>query len=331
MSDIVQIRKKTGLGQIQTKAGSKQTITPKLYNQEKKDPNSDGEYVEDWDTAILNTKRGLCPHWSDIDNKWCFSGTDADFVRLVDAMSLKYQPGHEKAGQLIRVKPENFQRHLRDFHDVVFQNPALYGKHYMEGGSVGLTKVIPDHEFLLLCLKGDRGVIDRSSDKRLSSYTSSASQLEMISPERIIAATNKDIKESVRATVLFAGLDGFDEKIKIVCSVLDVSGYNDKTAANAAYNLLHDRIVTNTNHSAKYGTTPQKRFVEVMEKSDEELNVMAQIMKGTKKGFLRKFAKGYKFQERMLEGVVNQVLLIEHFRDPANQKDYTQLLELLEL
>lgn len=329
---VVQVRKKGGLHTMNSTMKGKSKITPRLYKQKVRDPNSDGVFEEDYRVGtLLGTRRGFCPMYSDLDKRWAWSGTPQDFARIVKKMALRYPKGHDKENQVIKVTAEDFSDHIRNKRSTIFSHPAFYGKFFLQGGSAGLTTTIPEHEFMYFCLKGDRNVDDRGDDTPKSSFTQAGTQFEIISPEKEIVKKSKTVKAQMNAVLLLSKIEADETKIRAICQIMNVTGYSKKTTKDQAFNLLYDRVATNENKSKKYaGKTPRDRFCELVVEPDERINIMSRIMEGVKLGHLRKYTDYYLFHGTKLEGITNETVLIEYFLNPKNGEDFQKLIELIE-
>lgn len=327
---LVQIRKKGGLDHIiKSKDGSR--LQPMFYTASSQDRTKDGNLQGNWKgKTIIDTKHILSPMW-DIDNsQWHWGGTNEDLAELVKKMKLTYPKGHPRAGQLI----ENLQvesDRLHNMSDDVFVHPDFYGKYAMMDGRLALDLNLPKDKFMYFCHKGSLLVEDKSSDKPMSNAVKAGIRYEITSPRKESQNKRKNLDKANDARLLLKNIGGDEEKMRSIALVMSLPGYSNKTEVDALYILLNDMAVENITPTPKYGgKTYQDRFTELANLTDEELKVTTDIIQAKKDGILRAKQGYYLFNGRNLDHIESDIQLIAYFRDPRNQDQYLELLELKE-
>lgn len=328
---IVQIRKKSGLDRITvSKQGG--TLTPKLFHQEMKDPNADGVILGDYKgRTILDTKYGIAPHWNDLKKQWSWGASTEKLVQLINSMKLRYPKGHNKEGQFIKVlQGENVADRLIHRADDVFNHSDLYGRYFMENGRVSLNLSNPKEEFLFYCYKGDHLVQDKSSDEPVSKFIVAGTKFELVSPKQENKKKKADAGKEIKAITLLAKMDGDEEKLRAVAEIMDLPTYSSATDVTGTFLLLKDMAAQNTTVSAKYNNkTYQDRFIEIASMKDEDLDINLHVLKGKRNGILRRRQDHYLFNGERLDGLKNDIHLVNYFRKPDNHEEYLKLLDLL--
>jgi len=332
---IVQLRKKHGLTDImKSKNGEK--LRPILFSTKTKDPReegvSQGEYKG---KTLLNTKEFLTPTWDMLKKRWAFAGNNQDLVRLVKEMGLKYQPGHERAGQTIKPFPtegpdaaQEISR-LTDFHDPVFRNPELYKKVFMTNGKVDFNTNDAMEEFLLLGYKDNSFTHDKSSDKIVSPYIAAGTKYELVSPRKETQVKRKDADKEVKAIQLLASMSANEPKMRSIATIMGLPHYSNTTDTNGLFLLLKDTAAQNSAKSSKYGMSFQDRFIELAEMTDSDINVQGKIIEAKNRAFIRKKTDHYLFNGERIE-VKTEAQLISYFLDGEHQDKFLELEELLD-
>lgn len=327
-SKIVQIRKKGGLNKIlKTKQGG--TINPVLYKSKSKNRNEEGTIEGDYrGRTILDTKHFISPIWDDLKKQWSFKGTDQDIARLIKGMKLRYPSGHKREGDLIEA--DNVAARLVNIKDEVFCHPDLYGRYYMENGRVSLNLSDPAQEFLFRCYQGNSVTDDKSTDGPVNKFIAAGTKYEIVSPRKENQKAKKDADKEIKAITLLAAMGNNEERMRAVARIMQLPQYNESTDSAGLFVLLKDMAAQNDSQSAKYRKTYQDRFIELSEMTDDELNVISNVIRGDRGGWLRKRQGYYLFNGEKLDGLDNQQQLIRFFQDPKNQDRYVELLDLLD-
>lgn len=327
-TNIVQIRKKGGLDKIVKEKNTNSTVHPMLYRS--KDKTKEGTLEGDYKgKTLLDTKHFISPMWDDLKKRWAFDGSAPDLSRLIDKMKLRYPKKHPKSGQMVKASDIDSNR-LTNIQDDVFNHPDLYGKYFMENGRISLNLSDPRQEFLYLCYRGSSSVEDRGSDKVISKYVQAGSKYELVSPRKEAQAKKRDADKDVTAIKLLAAMDQDEDRMRAVATIMDLPQYAPTTDAAGLFVLLKDMAAENRSFSSKYNKTYQDRFIELASLSDDDLNVSSQVILGKNKGILRKRPGFYLFNGEKVDGIDNDLHLINYFRNPKNQEDYLKLVHLLE-
>jgi hypothetical protein len=327
---IVQIRKKGGLDGIVKEKNSKVTVKPMLYHTKTKNRNEEGTLTGDYKgKTILDTKHFIAPMWNDLKSRWSFDSNVQKLTELIQKMKLRYPKNHPRDGEVIKPSAEDGDR-ITNRHDDVFNHPDFYGKYYMENGRISLDLSDPKQDFLFLCYKGDSLVDDKSQDGNVSKYISSGAKYELISPKKEIQKLKKDADKDVRAIKLLAGLDQDIDRMRAICTIMALPQYAPTTDGSGLFVLLKDMAAENRSFSPKYNKTYQDRFIALAELSDDELNINSRVIQGRNQGHLRKRTGFYLFNGEKLDGIDNDLQLVNYFRKPGNQEDYVKLLDLLD-
>lgn len=328
---IVQIRKKGGLEKIVRDVNSGAKVNPMLYTASSKSREEDGILEGEYKgKTIIGTKHFIAPHYIDLKKRWGFDGSVQKLSELIGKMKLRYPKGHPQEGQMIKSNGDKDIERLTNRQDDIFNHPDFYGKYFMESGRVSLDLSDPKQEFLYLCYRGDTATEDKSSDEKVSKYFSAGAKYQLISPKKETQAKKRDADKEVEAIKLLAAMDGNEDRMRAVAVVMQLPGYAPTTDANGLFILLKDLGAQNTEFGARYNKSYQDRFIELAKMDDDELNVTSQVIMAKERGFLRKRQGFYLFNGERLDGLDNELQLLNYFKSPKNQEDYIKLTQLLE-
>lgn len=324
---IVQIRKKGGLHTIKSNAG---VIIPKVFHQDKLDPNGEGAYTGDYrGQTILKTKRYICPMWEDLTNQWGWGSTPEKLMELINAMKLRYPEKHENAGQIIKCKSNQEAMDRLTYRlDPLFNHPELY-KFFLEDARLSLNMKDPLQEFLFYCMKGST-IVDNKTGEVKSGFITAGMQFELVSPKQENKRKKEDVQKEVQAFVLFDKLTANEDKMRAIAEIMQLPGYSKSTASSALIPLMRDHAVTNVEVSSRFGKSYMDRFIELAKTPDEELETHSIIIKAKKSHKLVPRSGYYMFQGKKLKNVTNDIQLVNYFLDPNNQDDYLELMELMQ-
>lgn len=330
---IVQLRRKKGLGNIvHSKNGD--VLNIKLYSQDIKDRDKEGELVGDYKgTTFPGAREGISPTWLKAQNKWAWGGTLADLGELVGKMKLRYGKDHDHAGQFIKPGTEDeLANRLTYRSDEVFTHPDLYGKFFMLDGKFNFNTASPIEKFLMLCKKGDKNYVqDRGSEKSENKFIAAGAKYELVSPKMQQKKRKQDIEDDVRAITLLAGLRGDEARLKAVATVLNLPGYDDNTDVDGIFIMLNDTVVTNKDTARKYGgKTNQKRFIEVAEMTNEELDRNSNVVQAIKFGIIRKRDGHILVNGAKVEKIYDELGILNYYSNPTNQEAYIEILDALD-
>jgi len=328
---IVQIRKKGGLESLKFTGG---TVQAKLYSQtaEEKMAGRDGTLEGDYkDRMFPGAKHFLAPFWSKPKSRWNWGGTPERLVELIRDMKLRFPKGHDKEGTFISDEEKPAEARLTYFHDDVFRHPSFYGRDFMEYGRINLGTSDPVQAFLALCYKGNIEVEDKSSGQKVNKYIAGSQKYEMISPKAESKTKKESIDKEYQATTLLRAMDGNEDRLRATAEVMDLPGYDENSDTNGTFILLDSYGVKNTDVVSKYGKSGQDRFIEVASMTNEDLETCSKIMRGKNLGVLRKRQGHYLMADERLDHIDTDIQLISFFRNPANQKKYLTLLDLIEV
>lgn len=325
MEKIVQVRKKMGLRSIKTSNGN---VNPSIFHQDTKNPDADGTPVGTYRSSGLpNTKQFMSPSWDPLKRQYCWGGTEADLERLILKLKLKYPKDHPEAGKFI--KPGDVKYRLKSYGDEVFENEVFYGARFWEAGKASLQNIDPIEEFLYHCYVGNPKMDQKGN--RVSKYIQSGTTFEMVSPkeEKKEKADNVDVElESIE---LLLGMVNNEERMRAVCNILQLPGYDFKTTEASSMKVLLKEAADSTDVVARYGNKQVRtRFIEVAKMDDEDLFLTGNIMKAKKMSFLQKRKDHYLFQGEKLDGLLTDQNLVEYFKNPKNFEHYEQLVTALE-
>lgn len=331
---IVQLRRKKGLGNIvHSKNGD--TLNIKLYSQDIKDRDKEGDLMGDYKgTTFPGAREYISPVWIKSKNQWAWGGTLADLGRLIGKMNLRYPKNHDKAGQFIKTgTEEELNNRLSYRSDEVFTHPDFYGTYHMLDGKINFNIATPIEEFLMLCQRGDKNYVqDKGNEKGENKYIAAGAKYELVSPRAQQKKRKEDIEEDVRAITLLAALRGDEARLRAVATVLNLPGYDDKTTdADGVFIMLNDTTVTNKDTSRKYGgKTHQKRFIEVAEMTNEELDRNSNVVQAIKLGIIRK-REGYMLVNgAKIDKIYDELGILNYYANPGNQEQYIDLLDALD-
>jgi len=330
---IVQLRRKKGLGNIvHSKNGD--VLNIRLYSQEIKDRDKEGELIGDYKgTTFPGAKEGMSPSWIKAQNKWAWGGTVAELGELIGKMRLRYPKGHDKEGQ--HIKPgteEELRDRLGYMQDEVFTHPDLYGKYFMIDGKFNFNTASPIEKFLMLCKKGDRNYVqDRGGDKSENKYIAAGAKYELVSPKAQQKKRKEEVQEEVRAITLLAALQGDEKRIRAVATVLNLPGYSEDTDVDGIFIMLKDTVVSNLDTARKYGgKTNQRRFIEVAEMTNEELDRNSNVVQAIKLGIVRKRDGYILVNGAKVDKIYDELGILNYFANPSNQEAYIDLLDALD-
>ena len=329
-SEIIQVKKKGGLQSIKTDHGY---IKPVIFQQDSKDRNTDGEPMGEYKGGQLPTgKYFLAPTWNRLKRQWSWGGTTQDLKTCIKGMRLRYERGHDQKGQLIDVSKESdgdLKSRISHLGDVVFNHTSLYGREFISGGATTLNLEDPYIKFLHFCMLGDHTVDRRGITK--SKYVQAGTKLELVSikEENIAKATDADLE--VEAIMRLGAMKRDENKMRAVAEIMDLRNVNSATDINGLFILLKDLACQNTATKQAYnGKTHQQRFIEVTDMPDEELAIARRVMQAKKRGYIRQFSDHASFKGEKLEGIKNELQLMEFFKDPINNDIYIKLIDLFE-
>lgn len=330
---IVQLRRKKGLGNIvHSKNGD--VLNIKLYSQEIKDRDKDGELVGDYSgTTFPGAKEGMSPTWIKAQNRWAWGGTIADLGELIGKMRLRYPKGHDKEGQFIKPGTEDELRdRLGYLQDEVFTHPDLYGKYFMVDGRFNFNTASAVEKFLMLCKKGDKlWVQDRGNEKSENKFIAAGARYELVSPRAQQKKRKEEVQEEVRAHTLLAALQGDEARLRAVATVLNLPGYGDDTDPDGIYIMLKDTMIGNLDTARKYGgKTNQRRFIEVAEMTNEELDRNSNVVQAIKLGIIRKREGHILVNGAKVDKIYDELGILNYFANPSNQEQYLEVLDALD-
>jgi len=313
--------------------GKGKSLSPVIYRQKDKNPNSDGDFEEDYSgRPFMGARKFIPPIWDSSKNKWFFSGTPELLGQLISKMNLRYEKGHPKQGQVIEpgMDPES---RLYDKFDPVFLHKEFFTGYYLSDGRTSFNLDDPKQQFLFLCYKGNKEVWDRTDPdgKKPNKHRLAGSTIELttVGTQNINKKDNVDVQ--VTATIYLNNMQNDIEKMKMICDIMRVPGYSRKTTdPNAVFLLLFDTCVTNSQYNSKFGTTWQKEFVRLCELDPEELDFRHKIKLALMQGVLRQKSGYYSFKGERLE-IKTESELIEFFKNHDNQEKYLELESSLNL
>lgn len=299
-----------------------------IYYQESKDYDAEGVPFDNFSKdsqALIGSMTNLAPHWNSLKGEWSFYGGLQALLPIARKLQLR-----DKNNVLILPDEDSFKNPKDPF----FGHPTLWSSTFIEETSKFLNQDNPIEEFYIRVLQGRNDIYQPSEDKPQSEFLTSRSGLEIMSPRDEVKLKSNSNDEHDKAMELYLSLKQNFDKLKRIAVILDPpsfdESYNDPIALQV---MMKHEFVENTQIVSKYGTTARKYFIEVCERSNEELELMSKIIAAANKGIIRRSTKdGYSFKgEKILDGqITNDKKLIEYFKKDENIKQYDRLIDLLE-
>jgi hypothetical protein len=317
------LKRKGGLGNIKSLKGN-----PREYFTNDKNPETEGVYAGEYKEPTLpSARQWLSPLWSDLEDQWCWGGTQEQLASIVDAMKLKYPKGHPQEGQIIK------DANLKDFQDAFFKHKHWYLKKAMQGGRIMLNRDIPEDEFFHLIFKGAYNVDDKTEASNILTEVTGA-KFELINPKVAKAKQAKDAKKEISA-VKFLAESSF-ERMTLIAEIMDAKTYNfSDPDPDSLFMAIKDEFATNTELCPKFNNKSwQEWFIELADKKqtpNSDLEIMASIMRAKRFGILRNRGSYWQFNSGnnrlpdRIEGQLNDLQLINFFRQVDNQEYFIEL------
>lgn len=333
---LIQIRKRNGLSSITTKSGK---ITPRLFKQEAKDYDSDGELVGEYPQPTFpGARQFITPMKKNNSGEWYWGGTIEDLTRIIQKAKLREflgkDRGFPKYGQLI--EPGDVEARLSDDQDPFFTHPELWKSVMLEGGRANLDiDNNPIHEAIYLC-SIDNPIFKSNLSDAKNKYVRAGWVYEIVEADIETKKKADDIDKEIQATLFLANMKNDEEKMRTIAKIMGIPGYSDSLSPAALFVLLKDAAVSNTKTATKFGsqTTWQDKFIELADPEitpTSVLEVMGQVEDGLSMRRITPNGRGgYQMNGEDLEGVRNKTQLIDFFRNTDNQEFYIQLLKYLE-
>lgn len=331
MSDkIVQLKSLKTLDGIQKSVGGR-GLNPAIYRQKLKDRKADGTYEGDYrEGTFMGSKQFTPPIWNSPKSQWFWGGTADELGALISKMNLRYEKGPKK-GQLIEVgDPES---RLIDRLDPVFNHTTFFKNFYLSDGRGSLNLTDPKSKFIYFCNRADKKVHDKTdpNTKKLSKARRSSAIIEMSSISSQNIEDKNVVDREVHAIKLLAAIENNEKKMRVICEVLRVPGYNKRTTnSGGLFLLLYNQCARNLDNHPALKKPWQEAFIEMCEKDPAELDFLHKIKMGLSKGILVKRGNYYHFKGERLD-FSTEGQLIEFFKATANQDRYLDLLDSLEV
>lgn len=329
---IVQIRKRNGLSSITTKKGK---ITPMLFTQKVKDPNSDGDLVGDYTQPTFpGTIQYVVPFQKE-EGGWYWGSTEEKLVDIITRAKLRKHlgkfRGFDKYGDII--EPGDVQRRLNDPLDDIFNHPKVKTAVRLEGGRANLDlDNNPVHELIYYsCLDNPR-FKSKNSDTGNKFYAAGW-EYEIIESDLETKKRADEADKEMEATLLLADMRNDHEQMDIIAKIMGIPGYHDGLSTASLFVLLKDNAAQNVMKANKFGSnvTFQDKFMELAKTDIGVLEVMAKIEDAYKMRRITPDGRGgFMMNGEELPGVRNRTQLVDFFRNPDNQHYYTDLIKYLE-
>ena len=319
-SETLVVKRISKLGKLKT--------SDDVFFQERKDYDGEGTPIDSFSKnsqALIGSMVNLTPHWNSLKGEWSFYGGLQELTRIAKKLNLR-----DKNNNLITPDESSFKNPFDPF----FGHMTLWNSTFIEETSKFLSPENPMEEFYIRVLKGRQDIYQPSDDKPQSEFLTSLGGLEIMSPKDEVRLKSNDSNEHDTAMELYLSLKQNFDKMKRVAVILDPpsfdESYNDPVAIQV---MLKHEFVENTQTITKYGTTARKYFIEVCNKSNEELELTSKIIASANRGIIRRSAKdGYSFKgEKLADGAVkNDKQLVDYFMKDENIKQYDRLVDLIE-
>lgn len=322
--DVVFIRKINKLAKLTR--GNNGLQKPKFFGQENYDPDSesaDDVQLEYKSQGLVGVVRNLTPQWDKLNQKWAWEGTFQDLVRIAKRMRLR-----DKDQSIILPEDEYC---FTNREDVFFNHLDLwYDKDGLSitDGSIALRTVNAKEEFYARTYMGNP--MHQNSMKEQPKGILSGSELEVWSPKTEIKTKKRKIDKQHKAITLLATMS--IDKRRLIAQIMRPSGFDPMTEdIDLLYTELATGAAENTATATKFGgKTWQEYFIELGEMKDATLYITARIMHGKHQGILIKKSGMYTFQTKKLDGVTNDIQLVEYFSNTDRVDEYNKLDELLD-
>jgi len=299
--DLIILKRKQNLGQLFKP-------TPYMY-QQSIDYGSEGAEIENPDGTIdefdpkrdnlLGTTSNLTPHWDKENRRWAFEGSIIDLQNIQKELKLR-----DKNDKLIVIDEDSFTNRLDPF----FNHKHLWTSVVMRDGKIPLTNKTKLEEFYQRVYKGRDDIEQNGKDQ--STFETDRSNLELISPKAIKEKSSKDIDMALKANMYLAEMN-FDKQ-KRIAAILDPPGYNEKhNDPEAIKIMLYDSCVINSEQEIDQKTI-QKRFVELAEMNNSDLEVLFIVFQAKNTGKIRRLNGVYHFDGEALGEGDDKVKTMDH-------------------
>ncbi len=328
MSEIITLEKKGGLNKLRSVGKSASPLSPRLYTQKVKDPNAEGDFAGDYRGKTLpDSRHFLSPYWD--HNHWTWGSTPEKFNELFLKLELTYWKGHIKEGQPIPHK--DFNQRVKTRLDDVFMHPIFYGALHMENGHINLNTDDPIKEFLAYCYKGFNSRVEDKSSGNTNKYITAGTTYLLKTSKFENKSKIEDLDKNLDAAVSLKNLKADEDRLRAICEIMEIPGYNINTSAEGAYLLLGDAY-NNISKLKKYDQrSPQERLLELVSEKSENLDLIRNILLAKNKGFIRLIKnKGMMVDGELIAGDFNQKKMIDFMLDPRNQHLYSKLIQFVE-
>lgn len=302
--DIVILKKINRLDQIK--------VQPTLYRATSMDSDEVGELEGQFKgNTLLGSKRNVTPIWDSLKERWAFEGELQDLMRLQKVLKFR-----DENGKVIEIDDDIFVNQMHPF----WGAKDLWTKKIMEDGSIPLVMSSALDELLFRVQQGNS--FTKKNDSVQSSYILAESNMELISPKRETKMEADKVNDAMKALRL---LDKMGiEKMNAVAFLLDLPGYatGDKDSETLKA-LLYSSAVSNTAAISRYGNemTYQRKFIELAEAKNDELNIMQKVQKAKNYGLIASNTRtGYTFKGEKIDGgnIRNDKSLMVYFLNPKN-------------
>lgn len=241
--------------------------------------------------------------WDDLAGKFCFAGTQEDLDQIVKSLKLKYEDGENK-GKVID------KANLDDINDPFFDHSYFYGRFLAKEGQIILDDSLPDQKLLVLSLKANRKVVDKTKE----TYYSVGAEWELLSPaqEEQYTSESNDIKLKAYNMLEEKTQDSLD----MIAYILNVN-YDEKIPGSAK-NKMFEAIEKNSKLK-EFGVKFVDKFMELASKGKDELIPMYNVRRGEKNGLL--YFNGSYYQFKAASNSAETTINVRTFTELVNYFD----------
>lgn len=329
MSGVIQVRKTNGISSIQNKmskkGGANGFFRVSRFSQKVQDRETAGTREGNWNNQTFpRTEQPLMPEYCGVKKQYKWAGSEADFIRLVNSIGMKYRDNYRVEslrGAIIKLNPEeeagNLENRKRNYMDPIFSNTVFRDGVIMYEGSFVLNTNNPLHEFIYLATK-DRLDVSSKDRKR------NGSKLELNDLKVSTKSSARGIIGNLKASELFKGIIDDEEKLRQISFILRTKGVSKKTDISTLQIVMHDIIIHNQEFCSAYGKSYQDSFIELCEMDSEELMIQYEIALAISSRIVLQRKDRFEYKGNMIPAK-NRADLIEYFLNSDNLSLYMDL------
>lgn len=325
----VVLKKRGGLGKLHGLMRG----APAEYYQDKEDRNEEGQYAGSYKSPSLpGIRHYISPKYSEMDGKWCFSGTDEDLERIVGELELRHASGKNE-DEVIKYKDIR----LNNPKDKFFTHNSLYNQRWLEDGRYMLNLNNPLDEFFYFVYSGWRECHDKTNPNEAFDKMA---KYELENPKVVKSKQARNVRQEIQANLVFSDLtkDGDFEKLRMIAEIMDLPSFSElRSSDDDIYVMVKEQAVDNLEKDKRFGDkTFRERFLELAKLPDEELYVTHRVAKAKRlrilvsRGSYFQFNTGNSGLSDRLDGIVTDNQLMNYFLNPDHDRELAELDNQLE-